>query len=143
MPNRRPAPCHRRDKTRGRRQSQHGCIRGSVSFSLIRSEEHTSELQSPMYLVCRLLLEKSGSHLQLHSFPTRRSSDLVWGRMPVSVSVAVDPSFAVPASLLSDAESPTSAVPSARQNTRASSVSTRLHSGQRFIFFDQIGRAHV
>src|SRR5437763_8798923 len=24
----------------------------------IRSEEHTSELQSPMYLVCRLLLEK-------------------------------------------------------------------------------------
>src|SRR5437764_11432071 len=25
---------------------------------LNRSEEHTSELQSPMYLVCRLLLEK-------------------------------------------------------------------------------------
>src|SRR6202011_1345066 len=30
-----------------------------VAFSsLQRSEEHTSELQSPMYLVCRLLLEK-------------------------------------------------------------------------------------
>src|SRR5437763_16384005 len=29
----------------------------SVEGSL-RSEEHTSELQSPMYLVCRLLLEK-------------------------------------------------------------------------------------
>src|SRR5437762_11102405 len=28
-----------------------------------RSEEHTSELQSPMYLVCRLLLEKKkGNH---------------------------------------------------------------------------------
>src|ERR1017187_11042518 len=27
-------------------------------FGLNRSEEHTSELQSPMYLVCRLLLEK-------------------------------------------------------------------------------------
>src|SRR5437763_8245050 len=26
--------------------------------ALERSEEHTSELQSPMYLVCRLLLEK-------------------------------------------------------------------------------------
>src|ERR1017187_5522848 len=26
--------------------------------AIIRSEEHTSELQSPMYLVCRLLLEK-------------------------------------------------------------------------------------
>src|SRR5437764_6200116 len=25
---------------------------------VLRSEEHTSELQSPMYLVCRLLLEK-------------------------------------------------------------------------------------
>src|ERR1017187_10661269 len=27
-------------------------------FGNNRSEEHTSELQSPMYLVCRLLLEK-------------------------------------------------------------------------------------
>src|SRR5437879_12897591 len=27
----------------------------------VRSEEHTSELQSPMYLVCRLLLEKKKS----------------------------------------------------------------------------------
>src|SRR5437764_10601013 len=37
-------------------------IRGQASISygplLSRSEEHTSELQSPMYLVCRLLLEK-------------------------------------------------------------------------------------
>src|ERR1017187_4540606 len=29
-----------------------------VAASSNRSEEHTSELQSPMYLVCRLLLEK-------------------------------------------------------------------------------------
>src|ERR1017187_80863 len=29
---------------------------------LMRSEEHTSELQSPMYLVCRLLLEKNRSN---------------------------------------------------------------------------------
>src|SRR5437762_7788328 len=29
-----------------------------VDLAGIRSEEHTSELQSPMYLVCRLLLEK-------------------------------------------------------------------------------------
>src|SRR5437762_7040988 len=28
-----------------------------------RSEEHTSELQSPMYLVCRLLLEKKNPEL--------------------------------------------------------------------------------
>src|SRR5437764_8784694 len=30
-----------------------------------RSEEHTSELQSPMYLVCRLLLEKKKNHNRL------------------------------------------------------------------------------
>src|SRR5437762_4829138 len=30
-----------------------------------RSEEHTSELQSPMYLVCRLLLEKKKNIIQL------------------------------------------------------------------------------
>src|SRR5437762_11018625 len=30
-----------------------------------RSEEHTSELQSPMYLVCRLLLEKKND-LEVH-----------------------------------------------------------------------------
>src|SRR5437762_5313401 len=30
---------------------------------LLRSEEHTSELQSPMYLVCRLLLEKKKKQL--------------------------------------------------------------------------------
>src|SRR5437762_2185152 len=62
-----------------------------------RSEEHTSELQSPMYLVCRLLLEQKkraedasstlpSPSLLLHysrhprhlpSFPTRRSSDLL------------------------------------------------------------------
>src|SRR5437762_10685651 len=29
-----------------------------AKMSKSRSEEHTSELQSPMYLVCRLLLEK-------------------------------------------------------------------------------------
>src|SRR5437879_3748898 len=37
-----------------------GCI-AELSSSRVtaeRSEEHTSELQSPMYLVCRLLLEK-------------------------------------------------------------------------------------
>src|SRR5437762_7763598 len=30
----------------------------TMTATWIRSEEHTSELQSPMYLVCRLLLEK-------------------------------------------------------------------------------------
>src|SRR5437879_8253365 len=35
-----------------------GPLRTRVPWLRVRSEEHTSELQSPMYLVCRLLLEK-------------------------------------------------------------------------------------
>src|SRR5437764_904147 len=33
----------------------------------IRSEEHTSELQSPMYLVCRLLLENAAAPTPLYT----------------------------------------------------------------------------
>src|SRR5256885_8040245 len=33
----------------------------------VRSEEHTSELQSPCNLVCRLLLEKKNPERNLHS----------------------------------------------------------------------------
>src|SRR5438876_4358930 len=33
-------------------------LSGSVAALALRSEEHTSELQSPVHLVCRLLLEK-------------------------------------------------------------------------------------
>src|SRR5258708_12782109 len=36
----------------------------NVSFRRARSEEHTSELQSPDHLVCRLLLEKKKRHIQ-------------------------------------------------------------------------------
>src|SRR3989454_4931137 len=36
--------------------------RRSVNQRLARSEEHTSELQSPCNLVCRLLLEKKKKH---------------------------------------------------------------------------------
>src|SRR5258707_12080419 len=35
-----------------------GAPRHTVNRVLVRSEEHTSELQSRQYLVCRLLLEK-------------------------------------------------------------------------------------
>src|SRR3712207_7194607 len=38
------------------------------AWSEIRSEEHTSELQSRQYLVCRLLLEKKNK--PQHFFPT-------------------------------------------------------------------------
>src|SRR3712207_8111219 len=53
----------------------HAC---SVVFHLIdgsRSEEHTSELQSRQYLVCRLLLEKK------KSFPSCHQCRLLRGRI--------------------------------------------------------------
>src|SRR2546429_5788122 len=41
-----------------------------------RSEEHTSELQSRLHLVCRLLLEKKTTHPQSHA-PVEISPDHV------------------------------------------------------------------
>src|SRR3712207_8218752 len=49
------AECERGDD--GRPQRRDGGRRGPLD-ALDRSEEHTSELQSRQYLVCRLLLEK-------------------------------------------------------------------------------------
>src|SRR5256885_7241672 len=47
------------------------CARNKISIRQLRSEEHTSELQSPCNLVCRLLLEKKKTqtynmHYYLH-----------------------------------------------------------------------------
>src|SRR5690348_17997386 len=44
--------------------SERGARRGLPHGSrmALRSEEHTSELQSPVHLVCRLLLEKKKKH---------------------------------------------------------------------------------
>src|SRR5256885_17203252 len=36
---------------------------GDLRHLFVRSEEHTSELQSPCNLVCRLLLEKKNIHI--------------------------------------------------------------------------------
>src|SRR3712207_7735352 len=38
----------------------------SLGRVALRSEEHTSELQSRQYLVCRLLLEKKKNNITLH-----------------------------------------------------------------------------
>src|SRR5690348_17796361 len=38
-----------------------------AAHEVVRSEEHTSELQSPVHLVCRLLLEKKNS-MRTHQF---------------------------------------------------------------------------
>src|SRR6266581_7807231 len=48
------------DQGRDRRADQAPACHGG------RSEEHTSELQSPVHLVCRLLLEKKKHHKVTH-----------------------------------------------------------------------------
>src|SRR2546426_8464924 len=44
-------------------EGRHGHVRTALSG---RSEEHTSELQSPCNLVCRLLLEKKNPSVLVH-----------------------------------------------------------------------------
>src|SRR5256885_9814428 len=39
-----------------------------ANISIVRSEEHTSELQSPCNLVCRLLLEKKKNNITAKRF---------------------------------------------------------------------------
>src|SRR2546429_5202255 len=46
---------------------------GTRNANLPRSEEHTSELQSRLHLVCRLLLEKNNSEFTWTPYRNRRS----------------------------------------------------------------------
>src|SRR5436189_1928430 len=46
------------ERARGGAQQGEEALPDGAAPGPARSEEHTSELQSPMYLVCRLLLEK-------------------------------------------------------------------------------------
>src|SRR2546430_12175603 len=52
------------------------CFSMKGASAAVRSEEHTSELQSQSNLVCRLLLEKKKNKIQL--------DDLLWYRMAFS-----------------------------------------------------------
>src|SRR2546425_8636685 len=69
-------PCARRDLPIGEFASE------------LRSEEHTSELQSLAYLVCRLLLEKKKNSGQL----SRLSAYTGWARTPCTVRPPHTPS---------------------------------------------------
>src|SRR5713226_7305154 len=55
---RRGALCRGRRRTRTRRAPLTRSRRASRLRRRVRDQEHTSELQSPVHLVCRLLLEK-------------------------------------------------------------------------------------
>src|SRR3712207_8820015 len=82
-----PQPAHRRRHARVRRP--HGHRRGAERARRLRrkaqsrlrrqqgsarSEEHTSELQSRQYLVCRLLLEKKKQNNMILSIPSFTTS---------------------------------------------------------------------
>src|SRR5690348_18051432 len=60
-----------------RRKSISPPVREGQGANRFRSEEHTSELQSPVHLVCRLLLEKKNNqrHNPICSSTIRRSLD--------------------------------------------------------------------
>src|SRR5437879_11462053 len=47
---------------------------GVMLGGMLRSEEHTSELQSPMYLVCRLLLEKKKKSIHINTTETMQAT---------------------------------------------------------------------
>src|SRR3712207_8097117 len=66
-PGRRPRPL--RARTTRRRRARASPLPGGSDrerASVLRSEEHTSELQSRQYLVCRLLLEKKNISSSAH-----------------------------------------------------------------------------
>src|SRR5258708_18546371 len=54
-------------KTNADRQTRQDFLSARFSSNCGRSEEHTSELQSPDHLVCRLLLEKKKT-ITMHSY---------------------------------------------------------------------------
>src|SRR2546422_2072754 len=61
-----PAGKHRQVELRGARDgAPRDRRRGRGGQQALRSEEHTSELQSRLHLVCRLLLEKKKQNSQV------------------------------------------------------------------------------
>src|SRR5690348_17911622 len=66
---------------------------GVPTKSQIRSEEHTSELQSPVHLVCRLLLEKKNHCSLIHTVNrlcrTTKPERCMHGRILISLPIRV------------------------------------------------------
>src|SRR5256885_3262507 len=67
---------HRRPDRRRDNYVYYSCVDFGARLLCVRSEEHTSELQSPCNLVCRLLLEKK-KHLSVIQ-PLCRSRGTPW-----------------------------------------------------------------
>src|SRR5437762_4705659 len=61
-------------RANARADIQAALVGARADHKLVRSEEHTSELQSPMYLVCRLLLEKKKKKKHTHTKTTKTTN---------------------------------------------------------------------
>src|SRR5688500_13848765 len=117
-----------------------------------RSEEHTSELQSPCTIVCRLPLQKNNTALRprslttlsvvwlvhrsaLPSFPTRRSSDLAPGARAVRARRAAGRQLS--------ARHETRAAPRASWSPQHVDPGSSGPARRRRSTREEIGRAHV
>src|SRR2546422_2792795 len=67
----------------GHAQSLRGRIEGLIGG---RSEEHTSELQSRLHLVCRLLLEKKKKKIRLESLSSMNRKETIQHARAVTVT---------------------------------------------------------
>src|SRR5690348_18124957 len=69
VPSRAPYDLFQREAPRGLKLYVRRVFIMDDAEAFLRSEEHTSELQSPVHLVCRLLLEKKNSSTQIAITP--------------------------------------------------------------------------
>src|SRR2546430_9112621 len=94
------AASQREDLPRARRRNsgerpntvQRAIVECRLLFGLVRSEEHTSELQSQSNLVCRLLLEKKKNNTQpaIHTINQIVPTSIVHALTPALSTVPAD-----------------------------------------------------
>src|SRR2546430_7860672 len=78
-------------------RSRYGCAgdatgnaaRGEAGARAVRSEEHTSELQSQSNLVCRLLLEKKKTHSSIRRYDQTLHARISMSMLPPDTCAAV------------------------------------------------------
>src|SRR5476651_2757941 len=69
---------------RGRPRVRRSCERAQARCPC-RSEEHTSELQSRQYLVCRLLLERKKTTSNIHTYNKHTSITQLYNNVHLSL----------------------------------------------------------
>src|SRR5258705_10219643 len=121
-------------------------ISSTLKFLALNENEDVREASFKFSIFASALSSSSASPSQKYSFSGSvlmftNGSTAIEGvtrsRPVVSSSLGREAGRAIVADLVSEARAAVSSVPSRRQNFSVSSVSTRLHVGQRFIFVTQ------